>query len=84
LPNAGSIFKNPKGGKTSGELIDALGLKGKRVGDAAVSGRHANFIVNMGKARAGDVIRLMRVIRKAVKKAYGIELKPEIKIVGVK
>ena len=84
LPNAGSIFKNPDGDRTSGELIDVLGLKGKRIGDAMVSVRHANFIVNKGNARAGDVLRLMRFVRKTVKKAYGIELEPEIKIIGVK
>lgn len=80
-PSAGCIFKNPKE-KPAGWLIDACGLKGKTCGQAAVSYKHANFILNIDKARARDVIRLMRLIQKKVKTKFGIKLEPEIKILG--
>jgi len=81
LPNAGSIFKNPPGAH-AGRLIDAAGLKGRRVGGAMVSERHANFIVNTGNATANDVKALMEEIREAVWQANGVRLVPEIKLVG--
>jgi UDP-N-acetylmuramate dehydrogenase len=62
--------------------LDRLGLKGWRVGDAKVSSTHANFIINRGKARAADVIELIRRIRQLVKKKTGILLEPEIKFIG--
>lgn len=77
--NAGCIFKNPKG-KSAGALIDSCGLKGMRVGDAWVSSRHANFILNKGKASAQDVLDLMDIIKKRVKAKLNINLQPEIKI----
>jgi UDP-N-acetylmuramate dehydrogenase len=82
LPNSGSIFKNPPGDK-AGRLIEAAGLKGYRVGDAAVSTKHANFIVNRGHALASDVIGLIERIRKTVREKTGVELETEIVIVGV-
>jgi len=75
IPNAGCVFKNPKG-RYAGKLIQAAGCKGLRVGDAQVSHKHANFIVNLGEAKAADVIRLMTLVQKRVK----VKLEPEIKI----
>jgi UDP-N-acetylmuramate dehydrogenase len=80
-PSAGCIFKNPPG-DSAGRLIDISGLKDTRVGDALVSTRHANFIINAGKARCSDVLKLMDIIQKKVKKDHGILLEPEIKILG--
>jgi UDP-N-acetylmuramate dehydrogenase len=78
-PSAGCVFKNPQG-YSAGKLIDLCGLKGKRVGGASVSRKHANFILNTGGARAGDVLKLMACIRKKVKKTHQVNLVPEIKI----
>ena len=80
-PNAGSMFRNPPG-DFAGRLIEAAGLKGKRIGKAAISERHANFIVNLGGARAADVIALMDLARAEVKKQFGIELAAEVKPLG--
>ena len=80
-PSAGCMFKNPPN-ESAGRLIDALGLKGERVGDAEVSPVHANFIVNRGQATAADVIALMRRVRERVKAAHGIELEPEVLLYG--
>ena len=80
-PNAGSVFKNPPG-TTAGRLIEEAGLKGYRVGDAQVSPKHANFIVNLGRARAVDVLRLIETIRQAVLRRTGIGLELEWKVVG--
>jgi len=77
--NAGCIFKNPKRYQ-AGRLIDACGLKGKRIGDACVSNKHANFILNLGRARFSDVLRLMGLIKRRVKNKFNIDLEPEIKI----
>jgi UDP-N-acetylmuramate dehydrogenase len=79
--NAGSIFKNPPG-HTAGRLIDAAGLKGRRVGAARISERHANFIVNDGGARATDVQALMAEAQRAVWERSGVWLEPEIRLVG--
>ncbi len=78
--NAGSIFKNPQG-TSAGQLIDASGLKGMAIGDAVVSEKHANFIVNRGKARASEVLELIKYIQKKVKEDSGIELEPEVQII---
>lgn len=80
-PSAGSIFKNPEG-LAAGRLIELVGLKGYRVGGAEVSMKHANFIVNKGKALARDVLSLINIIKEKVKKEKGINLKLEIKVVG--
>lgn len=81
LPNAGSIFKNPNG-TFAAKLIETVGLKGHRIGDAQVSERHANFIVNRGKALAKDVFQLIRLIGKRVEEQTGITLELELRIVG--
>ena len=78
-PNAGCVFKNPAG-MSAGKLIDLCGLKGKSAGGAAVSLRHANFILNKRNARSKDVLKLMDLIRAKVKRNFDIELKPEIKV----
>jgi UDP-N-acetylmuramate--alanine ligase len=80
-PSAGCIFKNPTG-TSAGKLIDELGLKGERVGDAEVSTVHANFIVNRGHATSADVIALVRRVRERVKNARGIDLEPEVLFFG--
>lgn len=78
-PNAGCIFKNPKN-HYAGKLIDRCGLKGRNIGGAFISSRHANFIVNKGKAGANDVLRLIRLVKKQVKDRFNVDLQPEIKI----
>ncbi|MCY0897987.1 MAG: UDP-N-acetylmuramate dehydrogenase [Firmicutes bacterium] len=80
-PNAGSIFKNPLP-DYAGRLIESVGAKGWREGDAEVSRLHANFIVNRGNATAKDVLTLMRRVRREVYRATGIILKPEVRWIG--
>lgn len=80
-PSAGCIFKNPPG-DSAGRLIDATGLKGEREGDAEVSPIHANFIVNHDRARAADVIALVRRVRARVEQTHGIRLEPEVLLYG--
>ncbi|MGB9773322.1 MAG: UDP-N-acetylmuramate dehydrogenase [Bacteroidota bacterium] len=81
FPNAGSIFKNPPK-MYAGKLIEEAGLKGKRIGGAEISERHANFIVNRGTAKASDVVALIRLARDAVKEKFGIVLELEVKLLG--
>ena len=81
LPNAGSIFKNPPR-SSAGRLIEEAGLKGAKIGDAQISHKHANFIVNAGQARAADVVSLIQKIRRAVVQKTGKTLQLELKIVG--
>ena len=78
-PNAGCVFRNPDG-DSAGRLIDLCGLKGKRIGGACVSQKHANFILNKDGACAKDVLRLMALIRKKVSDRFNVNLKPELKI----
>lgn len=78
-PNAGCVFKNPKN-NSAGKLIDLCGLKGRSIGDAFISERHANFILNKGKATCADVTKLMCLIKKQVKDKFKLDLQPEIKI----
>jgi UDP-N-acetylmuramate dehydrogenase len=80
-PSAGSIFKNPKEGP-AGKWIEEVGLKGFRMGRAMISDRHANFIVNVGKAKAAEVINLMEWVEKRVYEEKGISLEREVKVVG--
>ena len=80
-PSAGSIFRNPPGDH-AGRLVEAVGLKGQRIGGAQVSPRHANFIVNVEHARAADVRALMVLMRQRVLEAAGVELIPEILFMG--
>ena len=79
LPNGGSVFKNPEN-DSAGRLIEAAGLKGMRIGDAEVSEKHANFIVNQGGASAADILSLMDRIKIKVKQQSGVELIPEVEI----
>ena len=82
LPSAGCAFKNPPGGISAGRLIDLGGLKGARIGDAQVSLRHANFIVNTGRATCDDVLSLMEHIQRRVRGEFGVTLEPEVRLVG--
>ena len=79
--NAGSIFKNPNG-DYAGRLVEAVGLKGTRVGGARISERHGNFIVNEGDARAADVQALMQQAQRVVWEERGVWLEPEVRLVG--
>ena len=78
---AGSVFRNPEGDYAA-RLIESAGLKGAQVGDAVVSKLHANFIVNQGKAKAGDIEQLIKLVSESVEKHHGVVLIPEVKIVG--
>ncbi|MBI2909095.1 MAG: UDP-N-acetylmuramate dehydrogenase [Chloroflexi bacterium] len=80
-PSAGSIFKNPQG-YAAGWLIEQVGLKGRRIGDAQISPVHANFIVNLGHATAADVMSLIVMARDKVREQFSIGLEREIEIVG--
>jgi UDP-N-acetylenolpyruvoylglucosamine reductase len=82
-PSAGCVFRNPPG-VAAGKLIDELGLKGERVGDAEVSRVHANFIINRGQASAAEIIALIRRVRERVRRARGIVLEPEVLLYGRK
>lgn len=79
--SAGCVFKNPEGA-SAGRLIDEAGCKGMRIGDVEVSAVHANFFINRGNASASDFIRLMDEVRTKVISIFGVELEPEIRIVG--
>src|SRR5713226_3661846 len=82
LPNAGSVFRNPPGDHAA-RLIEACGLKGYAIGGARISEKHANFIVNpKGRARAADIEALIGHARNAVRQRLGVELVPEVRIVG--
>ena len=76
-PSAGSVFKNPSG-DYSGRLIEAAGLKGARHGNAQISPRHANFIVNTGGATAADIVALIALARHTVRERFGVELELEV------
>jgi len=81
-PSAGSTFKNPRGSNlSSGQLLDRVHMKGVRVGDAMVSKKHANFILNVDHAESSDVLTLMGMGRKRVFEAYGIDLEAEVRYV---
>jgi UDP-N-acetylmuramate dehydrogenase len=80
-PSAGSVFRNPTG-DFAGRLIEDAGLKGERIGGAMVSPKHANFIVNVGGASAGDILELMDLVRERVLRKTGVGLEPEIRVVG--
>ena len=80
-PSAGSVFKNPPN-DYAGRLIEETGLKGKKIGGAMISPKHANYIVNTGGATANDVLALMEMAKEKVRAETGIVLEPEIKVVG--
>jgi UDP-N-acetylmuramate dehydrogenase len=79
--SAGSIFKNPSG-DYAGRLVELAGLKGTRIGNAMISAKHGNYIVNLGGARAADVLALVALARGRVRAATGVELELEIKVIG--
>jgi UDP-N-acetylmuramate dehydrogenase len=80
-PNAGSVFRNPKGDYAA-RMIEACGLKGHVIGGAAISDKHANFIVNRGVARAADIEALIELAESRVKEKFGLVLEREVRIVG--
>ena len=79
--SSGCIFKNPEI-CPAGRLVDELGLKGERVGDAMVSEAHGNFIINGGNATAADMLELIEMIQKRAWAARGVKLQTEVQIVG--
>lgn len=81
LPNAGSVFKNPPN-DFAARLIEASGMKGAREGNACVSDMHANFIVNMGGARAADIEKLIVRVQTQVEKQHGVRLETEVRVIG--
>ncbi len=81
LPNAGSVFRNPPGDYAA-RLIESCGLKGRRIGGALVSPKHANFIVNVDRASAADLEALIEEVRDTVKAKKGVELEREVRIIG--
>jgi UDP-N-acetylmuramate dehydrogenase len=81
LPSCGSVFRNPPGDHAA-RLIESCGLKGCRIGDAEVSDKHANFIINRGEATALDVENLILHVQHTVEDAAGVRLVPEVRIVG--
>lgn len=83
LPSAGSVFRNPAGAH-AGELVERVGLKGLRIGGASVSDKHANFIINDGSATAADIESLIEEIRRRVREATGLDLIPEVRVIGEK
>jgi UDP-N-acetylenolpyruvoylglucosamine reductase len=82
----GSTFKNPSDpraeGRTAGQLLEAAGLRGLRIGGASFSAKHANFIVNHGEASTADVVALITEGRRRVKERFGFELEPEVQVLG--
>lgn len=81
LPSCGSVFRNPPGDHAA-RLIEAAGLKGCRIGGAEVSAKHANFIINRGKATAADIEQLIDHVQRTVADRHGVSLKHEVRIVG--
>ena len=81
LPSSGSVFKNPAGDHAA-RLIEACGLKGRRIGEACISDKHANFIVNLGNAKADDVLNLIELARNQVVQRFGIKLETEVQLIG--
>jgi UDP-N-acetylmuramate dehydrogenase len=81
MPSAGCVFKNPPN-DSAGRLIEAVGLKGARVGNAEVSMKHANFMVNLGQASAADVMALIGKVRRTIRRRTGVRLDLELKVVG--
>ena len=79
--NCGSVFKNPAN-NAAGKLIEAAELKGKKLGNAVISEKHANFIINLGTANASDIERLIKFVQHKIFKKYNIMLEPEVKILG--
>lgn len=83
MPSAGSVFRNPEG-DFAGRLIEEVGLKGKQIGGAQVSNKHANFIVNTGNATSNDIKNLIKLVKEEVKKKFNIDLVLEQEIIDSK
>lgn len=81
LPSCGSVFRNPPGDHAA-RLIESAGLKGRRIGGAEVSEKHANFIINTGGASALDIENLIGLVRDTVEQVHGIRLQPEVRVIG--
>ena len=81
MPSAGSMFKRPPG-YFAGTLIDQAGLKGYTVGGAQISTKHAGFVVNVGGATAADVLQLIKDVQTKIKAGVGVELQPEVLVIG--
>ncbi|HUP18551.1 MAG TPA: UDP-N-acetylmuramate dehydrogenase [Gemmatimonadota bacterium] len=85
-PSWGSTFKNPSGasstGRTAGALIEAAGLKGFRAGDAQISEKHANFVINLGEASSADALACIRAAHQGVLERFGVRLEPEVRLIG--
>lgn len=81
-PSAGCFFKNPSSGKTAGQLIEMAGLKGKSIGGAEISSKHANFFINRHNASAADFLALMALTEETLSNKFNIDLEREVKIVG--
>jgi len=81
LPSCGSVFRNPYP-KAAAKLIEQLGLKGHKIGDAQIAERHANFILNCGTAKASDIFQLIRYIQEKVEYHCSVSLEPEVKLLG--
>jgi UDP-N-acetylmuramate dehydrogenase len=81
LPSCGSVFRNPPGDH-AGRLVESVGLKGYRVGGAAISERHANFVVNLGGATASEVMASIRAAWEQVRERTGVTLIPEVHVPG--
>jgi UDP-N-acetylmuramate dehydrogenase len=82
LPSAGCFFKNPPSGDTAGQLIEKAGLKGKSIGGAEISSKHANFFINRHNASAADFLTLMELVEKIIFEKFNVHLEREVKIVG--
>lgn len=83
FPSAGSMFRNNRNfGKPTGVIIDSLGLRGMRMGDAQIAPWHGNIFINRGTASASDMLRLIALAQERVKSAYGFQLEPEVLFVG--
>ena len=80
-PSSGCAFRNPAE-QSAGELIDRAGLKGARIGDAQISHRHANFLINLGHASAEDVLGLIQYVQREVEEQFSVRLEPEICMLG--
>ena len=83
MPSAGSVFRNPEGDH-AGRLIEECGLKGKKIGGAEVSMKHANFIVNTGNATSNDIKNLIELVHTQVKEKFNIDLVLEQEIIDWK
>lgn len=81
MPNAGSVFRNPPGDHAA-RLIEECGLKGRQIGRASISAKHANFIINNGGASAADIEALIELAGQSVAQQFGVHLEPEVRIVG--